>query len=677
MAKRIKKKPPSSKRIGLPKSKSKTTPYYAPEYCPKANPIENLEWRLRWRKAAATDRIIQRDFRQAAFDDVLFFFNAFGWCFEPRARQKIRPFCTWPHQDPAIVTMDQAITDSENLQKQIDVVVDKSRGQGATWIYLMLFLRRWLRDELFSAGLVTRNEKLVDSPRDPDTLMWKVIWALQMLPYWMIPEGLDLSKHRNLNEHSLINPANGATIVGYSATGDVARGGRKTVFAMDELAAFKQGEDYNALNSTQHVTNCRFLVSTYLGDIGAYYDAATQEGNAVKIIMDWKDNPTCNAKLYRVVKGQFFEFDPKRGNRLGPKEYEIIKEQHSKLKQRGYKIEDVPRNIWYNEQCLRPGATPRGIAQELDRNPHGSVAKIFDGMILKRMLDSQARIPVVQGRLIYNPETSTIQNPFIIESDEGELKLWFKPSMNWEVPPGSYVLGADISAGTSGAYTSNSVATIINRMTGEQVAEWTSNSTIPVRFASVCVVLARWFENALIIPEANFGGSFMKELVEEIGYENVYYREREIVGLHQKTQQPGFWMTNDDTKLKLFESMQEAMAEGSFRPRSRAMIDECKQYEWKNGKIIHVGSTKTDDEGSKGKAHGDRVIAASLAWMGCTEEPFTGEENEAETPVFEGTMAARLAETDRNRQEDGDPFEVETLDLFDNRQLSLANDPWG
>jgi len=540
-------------------------------------------------------------------------------------------------------------------------------------MYLLIFLRRWLRDPMFSAGLVTRTEALVDSLRDPDTLMWKVVWELDMLPCWMLPEGLDLAKNRNVSEHSLSNPDNGASIVGYSATGDVARGGRKSVFAMDELAAFKPGDDYAALDSTQHVTNCRFLVSTFLGDAGAYYESATQDNNAVKVVMDWKDNPTQNSKLYRLLGTSIFEANPEQG-RLGVSEMKIIKEQHKKLRRRGFKTENKLRNIWYNAQCLRPGATPRGIAQELDRDPKGSVAKVFDTETINEAKVKFAEMPLLRGNLVYDPETARVRAPYVTDSDAGDLKLWIHPGLDGEMPPGLYVVGADVSAGTGGDFSSNSVACVIDKMSGEQVAEWASNCTPPIKFAYLLAALGRWFHEAELIVEANFAGAAMKILVEEIVYQNLYYREVEIEGDHTKTAKAGYWLAKDEAKLRLFETMQEAIAEEAFTPRSQAMLEECPEYEYRGGKIVHVGSTRTDDEGSKGKAHGDRVIAACLAWHLCEDGPLIDDE-EAPVHAPPGSMAARLQEYDEKNRQDGDPWEITAIDVFDG-PLVGAGDPW-
>jgi hypothetical protein len=607
-------------------------------------------------------------------EDVLWFFNACAWVFEPRALSKVLPFCTWNHQDPAIVQMDQAISDSEGAELPIDVVVNKSRGQGATWMYLIILLRRWLRDPMFSAGLVTRNEKLVDSLRDPDTLLWKVAWELDRLPSWLLPAGFDLSKHRSISDHAILNPENGASIVGYSATGDVARGGRKTCFAMDELAAFRDGEDYKALDSTAHVTNCRFLVSTFLGDSGAYYDSAMQDGNAIKIILDWKENPTQNQKLYRMVNGQMFEVDPRPDNRIGPKDKEKIKAQHTQLIKRGFKLEGKIRNEWYNNQCLRPGATPRGIAQELDRDPHGSVAKVFEGLVLKRMREQHAKPPVIQGRMNFNKEQTEVVPPFVTESEAGELRLWTLPGLNGRIKDSLYVIGADVASGRAGSYTSNSVACVVDKMTGEQVAEWVSNKTPPIDFAYVLATLGKWFHNAHLVVEANFSGSCLDTLVDVIGYQNLYYRKVDIIGQNRKTDKPGFWMTSDDARLRLFENFQAAMATGSFTPRSKELLEECPQYEWKNGKIVHIGSTKTDDESGKGKAHGDRVIAAALAWLVCEEEPVL--DVKEDTPIITppGSYAERLQEHRALVGVAGDPWENPALDIFS--QNETLRDEW-
>lgn len=661
------------------------TLYY--DLVPKT-PEENVRWRIAWREAALRDKGLQDSFRQMAMDDVLFFFAAFGWAFEPRSAIKVRPFIPWKHQEIVMKEMDKAIDDAENMYEEsqtcLDVVLDKSRGQGATWIYLMICLRRWLRDEMFSAGLVTRTEDLVDSSRDPDTLMWKVIWALKMLPKWMMPEGFSFTKHRNVSEHSLLNPTNGASIVGYAATGDVARGGRKTVFAIDEIGGkdfISGGKDYQVMNSTQHVANCRFLVSTFGGDSGAFYDA-TQDAKAgnsdsVYLVFDWKENPKQNRKLYEMKNGVIRDVNPRKyGGKLTDKEMKAIRKQHPKLVRRGYKCTDVIRNSWYNHQCLRPGATPRGIAQELDRNPKGAVSKVISTEIIEKAKADYARPPDFKGRLVVDMERGEPVEPYLIAEETGELSLWFKPDINGKAPFGMYTNGIDIGGGGGGSYTANSVGSILNKMTGEQVAEWSSNTSEPRRFGIIMVALCRYFNNAVMIPEANFAGGFFKVVEDELAYPNLWLRETEIVGLKKVTKKTGFWMTNDEVKMTLFEGMVAAIGMGTYIPRSKALLDECGQYEWKDGKIIHVGSKLTEDEGAKGKSHSDRVIAAALSVyeMGESSAPDEDEDfDDIEPPA--GSMAARLKEVDQLVHLTGDAWLDPEIDIF-GQTTQASKDHW-
>ena len=81
--------------------------------------------------------------------------------------------------------------------------------------------------------------------------------------------------------------------------------------------------------------------------------------------------------------------------------------------------------------------------------------------------------------------------------------------------------------------------------------------------------------------------------------------------------------------------------------RSDKLLDECRQYVYKDGKVVHSRSVKTQDDSSKGQAHGDRVIAAALAWHGAVDRPA---DTTVQTDEFleapRGSMAYRLKEYD-------------------------------
>ena len=356
------------------------TPYV--DLIPK-DPIANLEWRIKVREAALESTEVRDALYQACMEDVLFFVNGFCWLSEPRGVIKEIPFITWPHQDPAFVSIDEAIDEAERTQLPVDVKMPKSRAQGGSYIAISAFQRRWLRDRKFKAGLVTRTEKLVDSATDPDTLMYKVDEMLNALPFWLLPKGYDSKKHRSLSDHTITNPENGSSFCGYAATQDVGRGGRKTVFLTDEIGSkefISGGKDYAVMESLQDVTNCVIQCSTFGADSGEFFEVCQDESSGVTITLDWKDNPSQNKYAYVLRKN-----GPEA---LNPADQEYVDEYYAKnrdvlkrLESKGFAFTEHVRSPWYDARCQRPGATPRLVAKELDMNPRGAVGKVFDVLV--------------------------------------------------------------------------------------------------------------------------------------------------------------------------------------------------------------------------------------------------------------------------------------------------------
>ena len=340
----------------------------------------NLRWRLKCGERALTDVRFRHALMDAAFEDVLFWMGAFCWAFEPRAQVKVKPFIPWVHQESVFVAMDAAIDESAREEKTLDLLLDKSRAQGGTYGYLWIDLRRWLRDPMFSAGYVTRNEALVDSVTDADTLFWKLAWGISKLPFWMLPKGFDMKKHRSLSAHSLLNPENGAMLVGYSAGQDVGMGGRKTVWTVDEAGArdfVSGGKDESIQESLHDTTNHIRLVQRRYVDTGVFHQACEDKDHGgIHLILDWKDHPDQSRNSYVVRDGKAVA--------RKAEEQSAVDEYHRKhgdlrkrLEGKGFKWEGVVSSPWYDMRCLRPTATPRLIASQLDRDPRGAVGKVF------------------------------------------------------------------------------------------------------------------------------------------------------------------------------------------------------------------------------------------------------------------------------------------------------------
>lgn len=620
---------------------------------------ENIEYRIRLDRITAGDRRAQACCMVFARENPTWWFNTFLWLFEPRPMETdagiglphVIPFITWPHQDPALESLFANMGTA-------DIGMIKSRGEGASWLVLMAFLHQWIYVPLSAFGLVSKDEKMTDSPDNPDSLMWKVDWEISRLPKWMVgaPEE-DFS--RRIATHSLRNLRNQSTIIGYSSTEDVARGGRKTAFLLDELAAFPRTgsppADKAAMDSTQHVTECRILISTPQGPSGAYYESMTGDSDIVKIRLNWRDNPTKNRGLYKVADGKPVAVDESRYGPL-PKRYN---EEHwwermrRRLQDKGYGIESRTRSPWYDKQCMRTNATPLSINQELEEDFGGSVMRFFSQGLIDRLLRETAKPPIAVGELSFEPED--LDHPVWSAKPQGQLRLWFDPGVRNKPPISVYAIGCDIAAGLGGVGGSNSTICIGDCTTGRKVAELASPRIRPEQLAEYAVAVANWFrgENgpAKLGWETNGYGNLFTARISEVNFRNLYYRPLSDAIVRKPTMKPG-WHSRRDTKRALLGQYVHWLLTGKFINPSKESLDECLCYEaGPDGDVYHTGAKGCPDPSGAGDNHGDRVIgdAVLVEVMRSCGRGRTGDEPVRIVP--QNSFAGRRSNWDRTRRE--------------------------
>lgn len=590
---------------------------------------------------------------QACEEDPLFFFNSFCWVYEPRPRfnNGVRlptqvPFISWKHQIPAILEIYR------NLGR-CDIGVEKSRGEGMSWMGVLLACHDWLFSPMTAIGLVSKDENSVDDPNDPDSLMWKCDFTLKKLPNWMSGE-LGKDYKRDVTKHVLRNLRNESTISGYSATGNVASGGRKKWFLKDELAKFPRPADKHAMASTQHVTECRLIVSTPLGNSGAYYDVMHEPSNMVKVVLDWKQNPTRNKGLYKWEKGYPVAIDPV--NNPLPDDYKNVTQDVldviSRLRRKGFTIEGKVRSPWYDRECDRAGATPQNIAQELDRDYGGSAYRIFGDSFVERASESIAPA-VLEGDFDFKQEN--LDQIRFDEIEGAPCKLWFPLSSLQRPPQSNYVIGCDVSSGTGGSYTSNSTMVAFDMRTGEQVLEYACNTIAPAMFADLAIAVSKWMYEAYLAWEHNGpGASFTKQVLNR-NYGNIYYRKSHSRRGRNNSREAGWW-TDTKTIEVMFSEFQSAVLMNEISIRSKELMTECSRYVRKEGKITHALTKEAADD-SKGVSHGDRSIAACVAIQGLKDRPVLLQSSISEDIAPLGTMARRLQDFEDSKKDTSDGWE--------------------
>jgi len=507
---------------------------------------------------AAEDREFQQAVWSACARDVLFYVNTFVWTYDPRkisnGMTPKLPFITYEYQDNAFYALDEAVG-------KTDVLIEKSRDMGASWICLTLFQWRWVFRRMQSFMMVSRKEGLVDGAGD--SLFSHVDFINKGLPKWLMPH------HRRL-KLKLLNNENGSKIEGESTTENIGRGGRRTAMLIDEFAAF-EGGGWDVLSATADNTNTRIFNSTPNGTANAFY--AQRQAGTARLRFHWPDHPEKGAGVY----------EDDGGNKRSP---------------------------WYDGECIRR-AHPVEIATQLDIDYQGSSYPFFDPKSVNKLISEFAREPDHVGSLFV--EEGYLPN--FSEDDVGSLKLWTPIHDGEPDYERDYIVGADISMGTGA---SESALSVVDRISGEKVAELASNQITPNRFGELAVALCRMFKGpggrpAFLIWEATGPGrTFGRTVVDECAFGNVYYMINDQTLKKKQSDRPG-WFSTGEGKKDLLSNYRDALMTKSFLNPSRKALNQATEFVYlPNGRIEHGGSAFSIDPSDKGDNHGDVVIADAL-----------------------------------------------------------------
>ncbi len=596
------------------------------------NPVMNIRFRRDCIRAGYESPEAAKELWTLCARDPLFFLNTFAWLLEPRKKAdwntkdrygtaKEIPFITRGYQDTVIMRC------VEHLGRQ-DIVIPKSRETGISWIIGgALAAWDWIFHDQTHIGFVSKDLLSANNPDDPDALFSKFEFLLERLPSWILSKS---DYERNITKNTFRNLKNGSSLTAYPAKADIGRGGRKAWMLMDEFHFFEQGEDYAAMDSTVHVTQCRVFVSTANRDrgmAGAFYDVVSDESkNGVIIVVDWKDDPEKARGMYHseLIPGtdtyklviDDMDFWLQHANH--DKEHSF---RNPLKKDETYQfiLDGRWRSLYYDHVWNRPGSTPQSVAAELDRNFGGATAQIFNPQLLEKALRN-VKPPVCTGDIIRDPEN--LSNWLFQQLAAGGLSSFWVPLDAEKKPPkGEYVIGADVSAGTGGEWSSYSALECLNKGTGEQAFEWRSNRLDPMQFAELAVWVCKLFWGAYLVPEINgpLGTLFINKVTQDLKYGNVYRQLRPNIAYRETTERVGY--RNNDRGIELLKAIEQGVRKDRIKPHSTIALNECSRYFLKNGKLVHSAAETTEDGAGMGLAHGDAAIALGCASFGIDDSP--------------------------------------------------------
>ena len=216
------------------------------------------------------------------------------------------------------------------------------------------------------------------------------------------------------------------------------------------------------------------------------------------------------------------------------------------------------------------------------------------------------------------------------------VSIWQFPE-----PDTRYTIGLDAATGFGADYTSIQVWS--NRLPFEQVA-WLRNkrTTTPVG-SEVMVALARWYNNAYIVPEIRFPGNAYVDNAINDNYTHIHQKIQTLDENPSESSKYGISTTEADKHL-LVNNFKE-LTEGIDGPKI-IFHDEITIYEFCN--FVYLADK--DKMGGGEGFHDDTVDAALLALYGCSKRPQKQREVPEEYSIENEDAAHRAYLVKKNKE---------------------------
>jgi hypothetical protein len=573
-----------------------------------------LRFRAYWIKRCRLDRKYRRAVLALFRRDIVAFINMAVWQMNPdNIGHEVGPFLTWDWQ---ALALDRTM---KRLFKKgrADMLWEKSREMGATWLAMILALWLCLFHPNKRVLLLSHKEEAIHKSGDPGTLFGKIAFMLKHLPAWM---SQSVKRHKRSFAF-----ANGSSITGSATTEAAGVGDRVHLIVLDEFSKYQSKKAYQIWGATAD-TGPRLVIGTHYGVSGCYYDL-TQRLDIDKCVMHWTLHPEKRRGLYLS--------DPDKPNGFKVLDTDNFDAESTfvttgkpfdgpgRIETPWYTGSAVGiRSPWYDQQCLRR-ANDRDVAQHLDIAPRQSQHNYFDSVLVATLQEATVD-PIWRANMRYDPETCEPMGLMPVE--DGPIQMWINPAdvdangLIVEVAADLYGMGVDVSQGIGN---SNSVCSIGSVTTGRKVCEMAVSDLAPHDFALVCMALGRLFKNsegtaAMIAWETNGPGGVFGRTLKEHHYTRLYYRESMDIMHRVKVSDVAGWNASTaGAKRNLLDQYTIALRERMFVNPSFNAFEDCKAYRFSDTKdtVEHPKHMGGPDPSGARSNHGDRVIADALCLM--------------------------------------------------------------
>ena len=594
------------------------------------------------------------------------------WTYNPRNKPGERnlPFILRPSQVDAVSHIADAIKYGN------DLLIDKSRDEGATEIITKTFLLFWMLQEECALLVGSRKEEYVDHSTmirsdftiagDHKCLFHKFLYGLATLPAWLRP--------RFEKTHmQCVNPDNGSVLIGESTNENFGAGDRRTAILLDEFGRVDHKLAQNIRESVADVSDCVLYNSTHFYGRGHPFARLRFSGKCQVIVLPWWKNPEKMVGLYKspeideikILDKEYYKPLLKHieGDtfKLSTLEKELLTDADSKLFEQFKFVADGTdwwHSLWYDREVAR--RDPRDVAQNINMDPAGAGDNFFDHRVLQSLRTEFLRPPKYVGEIDYllDPR-GKIQSPkFVLNGGHKRFRWWGKLNDARPIQTHNYIVSCDISLGTGA---SNSVAKVYDVNTRECVGMYINSQLPPAEFCDQVIALCYWIGGhcgqPFLIWEANGPGGSFDTRRRKHGYGAVYIDTVTRTKNKKRTKKPG-WYSTKQAKYDALLGLRTALAEGVRTNPIGSYLkiydeDSIREYEdyifYENGDIGLSGAVN-DTAGAR-SAHGDTVIPDAMAILAMNEQPKAMLQDMMH--ILDGSMQHRRWMFDKQQKEEG------------------------
>jgi len=415
----------------------------------------------------------------------------------------------------------------------VRMIISKYRQAGFSTISSALIFHRTLFFKNTRAVIISLDKPTTESIFS----MSKTFW--ENLPANIKPE-LGVS-----NKREMVFKENDSKFRLFTAGADnPGRGTTNTALLCDETAFFQNADKVMAgLFQSVALTKGSIIIinSTSNGAQGVYYDlwnkAEKGEGNFTPLFVPWYMQ-----EEYRLKCPDNLELTP----------------EEAKIKER-WALDD--EQVFWRRIKIAETSTAM-FKQEYPFTAEESFLQSGSSVFSKEVLDRYVPIDPESVRS-FNDDFSAFD-----VSTEGDLFLWNAPKRD-----AKYLIGADVALGVRGDY---SVACVMTKER-EIVAIYRSNRTDPVRFGRILFYLGRWFNNALICPEANSIGVATVQQLFGMNYPNIYQQRKTANTSPDSINHLGF-KTTVATRAPIISNLRRMIEDEDIMIPSALAIEELRNF---------------------------------------------------------------------------------------------------